>query len=80
MHARRLRQDTLLADWATNTEWPVAWLSLDPDENDPARFWRYSDRRLGRGLLRLPCRSRGDPTLPPSWTRSPEPTATCWTT
>jgi ATP/maltotriose-dependent transcriptional regulator MalT len=32
---------TLLADWARNEDRPVAWLSLDPDDNDPARFWRY---------------------------------------
>src|SRR5262249_34321101 len=23
------------------SELPVAWLSLDPDDNDPARFWTY---------------------------------------
>lgn len=32
---------TLLAGWARSSEKPVAWLSLDRDENDPARFWRY---------------------------------------
>jgi LuxR family maltose regulon positive regulatory protein len=32
---------TLLADWARNTELPVGWLSLDQDDNDPTRFWRY---------------------------------------
>jgi len=32
---------TLLADWATSASSPVAWLSLDADDNDPARFWRY---------------------------------------
>ncbi len=32
---------TLLASWARNTERPVAWLSLDGDDNDPVRFWRY---------------------------------------
>ena len=31
----------LLATWARSTERPVAWLSLDEDDNDPARFWRY---------------------------------------
>ena len=29
---------TLLADWAAGTTLPVAWLSLDADDNDPARF------------------------------------------
>jgi LuxR family maltose regulon positive regulatory protein len=32
---------TLLASWAKNTEKSVAWLSLDRDDNDPTRFWRY---------------------------------------
>src|SRR5262245_24181370 len=32
---------TLLANWAKSNERPVAWLSLDGDDNDPARFWRY---------------------------------------
>lgn len=32
---------TLVADWAASASWPVAWLSLDTEDNDPARFWRY---------------------------------------
>jgi LuxR family maltose regulon positive regulatory protein len=32
---------TLLSEWATNCERPVAWLSLDRSDNDPARFWAY---------------------------------------
>jgi LuxR family maltose regulon positive regulatory protein len=51
---------TLLADWATSTRWAVAWLSLDPDDNDPARFWRYvvaaidcACKGLGEQLLSL---------------------------
>jgi LuxR family maltose regulon positive regulatory protein len=31
---------TLLASWAKRTERPLTWLSLDPDDNDPGRFWR----------------------------------------
>jgi ATP/maltotriose-dependent transcriptional regulator MalT len=31
----------LLAHWASSGRWPVAWLSLDTGDNDPARFWRY---------------------------------------
>src|SRR5262245_59939740 len=31
---------TLLASWANTTGKPVAWLSLDGGDNDPARFWR----------------------------------------
>jgi LuxR family maltose regulon positive regulatory protein len=32
---------TLLADWARRARGSVAWLSLDPEDNDPMRFWRY---------------------------------------
>jgi LuxR family maltose regulon positive regulatory protein len=32
---------TLLSEWAANCAWPVAWLSLDGGDNDPARFWTY---------------------------------------
>jgi LuxR family transcriptional regulator, maltose regulon positive regulatory protein len=32
---------TLLATWAKEAGLPVAWLSLDRDDSDPARFWRY---------------------------------------
>ena len=31
----------LLADWARQGRRPVAWLSLDRGDNDPARFWRH---------------------------------------
>jgi hypothetical protein len=39
---------TLLADWAAGAALPVAWLSLDPDDNDPMRFWRYVVAALDR--------------------------------
>ena len=32
---------TLLAQWAAQERAKVAWLSLDPADNDPARFWTY---------------------------------------
>src|SRR5215204_7666035 len=32
---------TLLADWARTAKGPVAWLSLEPDDSDPVRFWLY---------------------------------------
>jgi LuxR family transcriptional regulator, maltose regulon positive regulatory protein len=33
---------TLLASWGKSTEKRLAWLSLDRDDNDPMRFWRYA--------------------------------------
>ena len=38
----------LLADWARRGRWPVAWLSLDAADNDPARFWRHVIAALDR--------------------------------
>jgi LuxR family maltose regulon positive regulatory protein len=32
---------TLLGEWVRRSRRPVAWLSLDAGDNDPARFWRY---------------------------------------
>jgi len=31
----------LLAGWVCRGDRPVAWLSLDAGDNDPARFWRH---------------------------------------
>ena len=38
----------LLADWAQRGGRPVAWLSLDAGDNDPARFWRHVVAALGQ--------------------------------
>jgi len=38
----------LLADWARRGEHPLAWLSLDAGDNDPARFWRHAVAALDR--------------------------------
>jgi len=38
----------LLADWARLVGHPVAWLSLDAGDNDPARFWRHAVAALDR--------------------------------
>jgi len=32
---------TLLSEWASSCRHPIAWLSLDEGDNDPARFWAY---------------------------------------
>jgi LuxR family maltose regulon positive regulatory protein len=32
---------TLLSEWIPHSEHCVAWLSLDPGDNDPPRFWAY---------------------------------------
>lgn len=34
-------KSTLLADWATETHRRVAWVSLEPSDDDPVRFWSY---------------------------------------
>jgi LuxR family maltose regulon positive regulatory protein len=38
----------LLAAWASGGQQPVAWLSLDEGDNDPARFWRHVAAALER--------------------------------
>ena len=38
----------LLADWIRRGGKPGAWLSLDPGDNDPARFWRHVAAALDR--------------------------------
>jgi LuxR family maltose regulon positive regulatory protein len=41
---------TLLGDWARRGQRPVAWLSLDAGDNDPARFWRHVAAALDGAL------------------------------
>src|SRR6266508_266018 len=41
-------RDVLLAEWARSRPGPVAWLSLDSSDSDPARFWRYVAAALDR--------------------------------
>ena len=38
----------LLADWARRSGHPVAWLSLDAGDNNPARVWRHVVAALDR--------------------------------
>lgn len=46
---------TLVADWVRQQDDPVAWLTLDEQDNDPILFWRYLvaalqlvDERIGQ--------------------------------
>ena len=39
---------SVLAEWARCGPQPVAWLSLDGGDSDPARFWRYVAASLDR--------------------------------
>jgi len=59
---------TLLADWARGDGRPVAWLSLDVSENDPARFWRHAVAALD--LARPGIAERVGPLLGPPPPRS----------
>jgi LuxR family transcriptional regulator, maltose regulon positive regulatory protein len=58
----------LLADWARHNRRPVAWLSLDPGDNDPARFWRHAAAALDR--LRPGIAERVGPLIGPPAPRS----------
>src|SRR5262245_57124847 len=49
---------TLVSEWIGASERPVAWLSLDSGDNDPARFLTYlvaalhtTEATLGEGIL-----------------------------
>lgn len=32
---------TLITQWLQQVKEPVAWLTIDPSDNDPIRFWKY---------------------------------------
>ena len=53
----------LLADWVRRGGRPVAWLSLDAGDNDPARFWRHAVAAVDR--VRPGIAERADPLLGP---------------
>jgi len=59
----------LLADWTQRRSHPVAWLSLDPGDNDPARFWRHTVAALDRARPGLSARVGPllGPPAPASW-------------
>src|SRR5574341_1421771 len=51
---------TLVSEWVAGCERPVAWLSLDEGDNDPARFLTYLVAALQTLALRSPRRGSGD--------------------
>jgi LuxR family maltose regulon positive regulatory protein len=61
---------TLLSEWAAGCGRPVAWVSLDKGDNDPARFLSYFVAALAFLLNHLPPQmhlviaTRADPPLP----------------
>ena len=61
---------TLLAGWARQSRQPVAWLSLDAGDNDPARFWRHAVAALDGVCPGLG--ERMGPLLGPATLPSPE--------
>ena len=64
----------LLAEWVRRGRHPVAWLSLDAGDNDPARFWRHTVAALDR--LRPGISERLGPLLGPPAPPSFEPLVT----
>src|SRR5690348_4314958 len=64
----------LLAEWARRGRNPVAWLSLDAADNDPARFWRHAVAALDR--VRPGIGDRMGPLLGPPPPPSFEPLVT----
>jgi LuxR family transcriptional regulator, maltose regulon positive regulatory protein len=59
---------SLLAAWASGGTGPVAWLSLDEGDNDPARFWRHVAAALERACPGVS--GRAGPLLGPPPPRS----------
>ena len=64
----------LLAEWVRRGRRPVAWLSLDAADNDPARFWRHTVAALDR--VRPGISERMGPLLGPPAPPSFEPLMT----
>lgn len=50
---------TLVVDWLSRQEYPVAWLTLDEHDNDPVLFWRYVVSAMQRVDARLGLRAQG---------------------
>lgn len=43
-------KSVLVADWCHRSHPPIGWLSLDPGDNDPVRFWRHVAAALDHAL------------------------------
>ena len=54
---------TLALQWLAHLDIPGAWLSLDPQDNDPQRFWRYVSGTLAQaeGAQKVPFNTDTDP-------------------
>jgi LuxR family transcriptional regulator, maltose regulon positive regulatory protein len=52
---------TLLAEWPTKARRPVAWLSLDEADSDPAVLWTDVVEALGRALPAFPTAATPSP-------------------
>ena len=50
---------TLVSEWVRTNGWPVAWLSLDEGDNDPARFLAYLIAALRSPALPVPSVAEG---------------------
>ena len=59
---------TLVSEWISQTKPPVAWLSLDDEDNDPGRFLRYlvaALRTVQPSIGEITLASLQAPQLPP---------------
>ncbi|MBP7960478.1 MAG: AAA family ATPase, partial [Caldilineaceae bacterium] len=52
-------KSTLLSQWIEQFGGPVAWLALDPDDNDPIRFWTYAITALRTRLPEIGTQALG---------------------
>ncbi len=59
---------SLVAAWAVAQTAPIAWVSLDSDDNDPSRFWRYvltACRSFGGDVAKAALADLSGPAAPP---------------
>jgi LuxR family maltose regulon positive regulatory protein len=58
---------TLLSGWTRQSAFPVAWVSLDEGDNDPARFWAYviaAVKKIHKGIGDSALAALQSPQLP----------------